>query len=92
MRQRLEYALAWPFIKALSFLSRPLSRAAAISLAWLVYLLPWDAYGTLACAILPWRCRKKVGASTPGSCAENLLPPAGSWLKSVNSRAIAEKT
>jgi len=39
MRQRLEYALAWPFIKALSLLPRPLSRAAAISLAWLVYLL-----------------------------------------------------
>lgn len=39
MRQRLEYALAWPFIKALSLLPRSLSRAAAISLAWLVYLL-----------------------------------------------------
>src|ERR1700676_5825088 len=39
MRQRLEYALAWPFIKTLSLLPRPLSRAAAISLAWLVYLL-----------------------------------------------------
>src|SRR6202047_1732730 len=39
MRQRLEYALAWPFIKALSLLPRPLSRAVAISLAWLVYLL-----------------------------------------------------
>src|SRR5580704_13894988 len=38
MRQRLEYALAWPFIKALSLLPRPLSRAVAISLAWLVYL------------------------------------------------------
>ena len=39
MRQRLEYALAWPLIKVLSLLPRPLSRAAAISLAWLVYLL-----------------------------------------------------
>src|SRR5882724_11543352 len=39
MRQRLEYALAWPFIKALTFLPRPLSRAAAISLAWMIYLL-----------------------------------------------------
>lgn len=39
MRQRLEYALAWPFIKTLSLLPRPLSRAAAISLAWLIYLL-----------------------------------------------------
>src|SRR6202163_790624 len=39
MRQRLEYALAWPFIKTLSLLPRPLSRAAAISLAWTVYLL-----------------------------------------------------
>src|ERR1700687_988562 len=39
MRQRLEYALAWPFIKTLSLLPRPLSRAAAISLAWMVYLL-----------------------------------------------------
>src|SRR3989454_11993969 len=39
MRQRLEYALAWPFIKALSLLPRPLARATAISLAWLIYLL-----------------------------------------------------
>jgi KDO2-lipid IV(A) lauroyltransferase len=39
MRQRLEYALAWPLIKVLSLLPRSLSRAAAISLAWLVYLL-----------------------------------------------------
>jgi Kdo2-lipid IVA lauroyltransferase/acyltransferase len=39
MRQRLEYALAWPFIQTLSLLPRPLSRAAAISLAWLIYLL-----------------------------------------------------
>jgi KDO2-lipid IV(A) lauroyltransferase len=39
MRQRLEYGLAWPFIKTLSLLPRPLSRAAAISLAWMVYLL-----------------------------------------------------
>ncbi len=39
MRQRLEYALAWPFIKILSLLPRPLSRAAAISLAWMIYLL-----------------------------------------------------
>src|SRR5229473_7943843 len=39
MRQRLEYALAWPFIQTLSLLPRPLSRAAAISLAWTIYLL-----------------------------------------------------
>src|SRR5713226_8155725 len=39
MRQRLEYALAWPFIKTLSLLPRPLARAVAISLAWLVYLM-----------------------------------------------------
>jgi KDO2-lipid IV(A) lauroyltransferase len=39
MRQRLEYALAWPLIKILSLLPRPLSRAAAISLGWMVYLL-----------------------------------------------------
>ena len=39
MRQRLEYALAWPFIKTLSLLPRPLSRAAAISLGWMIYLL-----------------------------------------------------
>ncbi len=39
MRQRLEYALAWPFIKTLGLLPRPLSRATAISLAWMVYLL-----------------------------------------------------
>jgi KDO2-lipid IV(A) lauroyltransferase len=39
MRQRLEYALAWPFIKILTLLPRLLSRAAAISLGWMVYLL-----------------------------------------------------
>ncbi len=39
MRQRLEYAAAWPFIKILGILPRPLARAAGISLAWLVYLL-----------------------------------------------------
>jgi Kdo2-lipid IVA lauroyltransferase/acyltransferase len=39
MRQRLEYAAAWPFIKILGILPRPLARAAGISLAWVVYLL-----------------------------------------------------
>jgi len=39
MRQRLEYALAWPFITLLGFLPRPLAHAAAISLAQMVYLL-----------------------------------------------------
>jgi KDO2-lipid IV(A) lauroyltransferase len=39
MRQRLEYAAAWPFIKTLGILPRPLARAAGIALAWLVYLL-----------------------------------------------------
>jgi Kdo2-lipid IVA lauroyltransferase/acyltransferase len=39
MRERLEYALAWPFIKTLSLLPRSLSRAVAIFLSWLVYLL-----------------------------------------------------
>jgi Kdo2-lipid IVA lauroyltransferase/acyltransferase len=39
MRQRLEYAAAWPFIKILGLLPRKLSRAVAIALAWLVYLL-----------------------------------------------------
>jgi KDO2-lipid IV(A) lauroyltransferase len=39
MRQRLEYAAAWPFIKILGILPRPLARAVAISLAQLVYLL-----------------------------------------------------
>jgi len=39
MRQRLEYALAWLFIKPLGALPRPLARAAAIFLAWVVYVL-----------------------------------------------------
>src|SRR2546430_12267895 len=38
MRQRLEYAAAWPFIKILGLLPRPLARAAGISLAWIVYV------------------------------------------------------
>src|ERR1700704_1217407 len=39
MRRKLEYAAAWPFIKILGWLPRSLSRAFAISLAQLVYLL-----------------------------------------------------
>src|ERR1700728_4345672 len=39
MRQRLEYAAAWPFIKILGSLPRPLARAIGIGLAWVVYLL-----------------------------------------------------
>lgn len=39
MRQRLEYALAWLIIKFVGALPRPLARAAAISLAWAVYVL-----------------------------------------------------
>jgi Kdo2-lipid IVA lauroyltransferase/acyltransferase len=39
MRQRLEYAAAWPFIKILGILPRPLARAAGMALAWAVYLL-----------------------------------------------------
>jgi len=39
MRQRLEYAAAWPFIKLLGILPRRLSRAVGISLGWAVYLL-----------------------------------------------------
>jgi KDO2-lipid IV(A) lauroyltransferase len=39
MRRKLEYAAAWPFIKILGFLPRPLSRAFAIFLAQFVYIL-----------------------------------------------------
>src|ERR1700730_6814977 len=39
MRRKLEYAAAWPFIKILGWLPRPLSRAFAIALAQVVYLL-----------------------------------------------------
>jgi len=39
MRQRLEYAAAWPFVKILGILPRPLARAAGTALAWAVYLL-----------------------------------------------------
>jgi KDO2-lipid IV(A) lauroyltransferase len=39
MRQRLEYAAAWPFIKILGILPRALARATGIGLAWVVYLL-----------------------------------------------------
>jgi KDO2-lipid IV(A) lauroyltransferase len=39
MRQRLEYAAAWPFIKILGVLPRSLARAVAIALAQVVYLL-----------------------------------------------------
>jgi len=39
MRQRLEYALAWPFIKILGVLPRSLARAFGIGIGWVVYLL-----------------------------------------------------
>ena len=39
MRQRLEYAAAWPFIKILGILPRPLARAVGIALGALVYRL-----------------------------------------------------
>jgi KDO2-lipid IV(A) lauroyltransferase len=39
MRQRLEYALAWPFITILGLLPRPLARATAIVLARIIYFL-----------------------------------------------------
>jgi Kdo2-lipid IVA lauroyltransferase/acyltransferase len=39
MRRKLEYAAAWPFIKILGILPRPLARAFAIALSQLVYLL-----------------------------------------------------
>src|ERR1041385_1874875 len=39
MRRKLEYAAAWPFIKILGLLPRPLSRACAIGMARMFYLL-----------------------------------------------------
>jgi Kdo2-lipid IVA lauroyltransferase/acyltransferase len=39
MRQKLEYGLAWPFIKLLGALPRPLARFVAINLARIIYLL-----------------------------------------------------
>ena len=39
MRYRLEYALAWIFLKPIGALPRPLARGLGISLAWLVYFL-----------------------------------------------------
>jgi KDO2-lipid IV(A) lauroyltransferase len=39
MRRKLEYAVAWPFIKILGAMPRPLARGFAIGLAQIVYLL-----------------------------------------------------
>jgi KDO2-lipid IV(A) lauroyltransferase len=39
MRRKLEYAAAWPFIKILGLMPRPVSRAFAIAIAQVVYLL-----------------------------------------------------
>jgi Kdo2-lipid IVA lauroyltransferase/acyltransferase len=39
MRRKFEYAAAWPFIKILGTLPRPLSRSLAIALSQIVYLL-----------------------------------------------------
>ena len=39
MRRKLEYAAAWPFLKIMGVLPRPLARAFAIGIAQLVYML-----------------------------------------------------
>ena len=39
MRHRLEYALAWVLVRGIGSLPRPMARAVAITLAWLIYLL-----------------------------------------------------
>jgi Kdo2-lipid IVA lauroyltransferase/acyltransferase len=39
MRQRLEYAAAWPFIKLFGILPRPLARAVGIGLSYVIYVL-----------------------------------------------------
>ena len=39
MRRKLEYAAAWPFLKIMGVLPRPMARAFAIGIAQLVYLL-----------------------------------------------------
>ena len=39
MRRKLEYGAAWPFLKIMGVLPRPLARALAIAIAQLVYLL-----------------------------------------------------
>src|SRR5580658_8722997 len=39
MRRKLEYAAAWPFIKILGVMPRPLARGFAIGLAQVIYLL-----------------------------------------------------
>jgi len=39
LRYRLEYVLAWGLLKIVGALPRPLARAAAISIAWTLYLL-----------------------------------------------------
>jgi len=39
MRRKLEYAAAWPFLKIMGVLPRPLARAFAIGIAQLVYLM-----------------------------------------------------
>jgi KDO2-lipid IV(A) lauroyltransferase len=39
LRYRLEYALAWIFLKSIGALPRPLARAVGISLAWIIYPL-----------------------------------------------------
>src|SRR5574340_655728 len=39
MRHRLEYAAAWPIVKLLEVLPRPLAQAAAMGLGWAVYYI-----------------------------------------------------
>ena len=39
MRYCIEYTLAWPIVKTIGSLPRPLARAVSIALAWLIYVL-----------------------------------------------------
>ena len=79
MRQRLEYALVWLIVKSLGSLPRPLARAAAISLAWIIYFLHVRlrqvGMRNLALAFP----EKSAIVSGRAFCAANSPPSAGSW-------------
>ena len=66
MRRKLEYAAAWPFIKILGLMPRPLSRGLR-ALGWpRSFICCTSGCARWACAISPWRFRKRVRPSGSG--------------------------
>ncbi len=82
MRQRLEYAAAWPFIKIMGILPRPLARAIGMGLAWVIYLLH-VRLRQVGMRNLALAFPEKTEAERARILRGNLLRWGGNWLRSA---------